>query len=161
MSKIGPYCDAHPEHDLCGAMRSAGVDPSIRVEVPPHAWERDPRIRAAVVLAPAFGFSFDTAGLRDVSVPVQLWRAVDDLHQPHPYYEEAVRAALPLTPEYRQVANAGHYDFLAPCDAQLSRVAPAICKSSPGFDRTAFHAELNAEVIRFFVASLERASSRS
>jgi predicted dienelactone hydrolase len=107
-----------------------------------------------VVAAPAFAYAFTPAGLRDVRAPNQLWRAADDHHQPHPFYEESVRAALPQAPEYRVIANAGHYDFLAPCSARLSQRAPGICTSLPGFDRAAFHERFNAEVARFFQAKL-------
>ncbi|SAL40691.1 dienelactone hydrolase-like protein [Caballeronia peredens] len=154
LSDIAPYCRAHPDHDLCGALQRAGVDPDVAARVPPDAWVRDSRIKAVVIAAPAFGFAFGRAGLSDVRVPVQLWRAADDRHQPDPYYDEAVRTNLPRAPEYHVVADAGHYDFLPPCDARLSRKLPALCISLPGFDRAAFHDEFNAETVRFFQTEL-------
>ena len=152
LSEIAPYCEAHPEHDLCAALKHAGVDPHSDADVPAGAWVHDTRIKAVVIAAPAFGFAFGRAGLGSVRAPVQLWRAADDRHQPHPYYDEAVRANLPRTPEYHVVANAGHYDFLPPCDARLSRKTPEICNSLPGFDRAAFHEQFNADVVQFFQA---------
>ncbi|HXZ10179.1 MAG TPA: dienelactone hydrolase, partial [Paraburkholderia sp.] len=118
------------------------------------AWIHDPRIKAAVIAAPALGFTFGRAGLSGVHAPIQLWRAADDRHQPHPYYDEAVRVGLPQAPEYHVVADAGHYDFLPPCGAGLSRKRPDICSSLPGFDRAAFHEQFNADVVRFFEATL-------
>lgn len=150
LSKIAPYCEAHPEHDLCEALKHAGVDPHIGADVPASIWVHDPRIKAVVVAAPAFGFTFGRAGLSSVHAPIQLWRAADDRHQPDPYYDEAVRADLPRPPEYHVVADAGHYDFLPPCDARLSRKRPEICHSLPGFDRAAFHEHFNADVVQFF-----------
>lgn len=47
--------------------------------------------------------------------PVQLWRADNDVILPHPRYAEAVRLALPETPDHHVVPNAGHFDFLVPC----------------------------------------------
>jgi predicted dienelactone hydrolase len=85
---------------------------------------------------------------------VQLWRAANDLILPHPDYAEAVRLALPRAPEAPVVPNAGHYDFLAPCSASVARHVPEICESAPGFDRAAFHAEFNREVVRFFQRTL-------
>jgi predicted dienelactone hydrolase len=154
LSKIAPYCDAHPDHDLCEALEHAGVDLQFGADVPAGAWVHDPRIRAVVIAAPAFGFAFGRAGLSSVRAPIQLWRAADDRHQPHPWYEEAVRAALPRAPEYHVVANAGHYDFLPPCDARLSGKMPEICNSLTGFDRAAFHEQFNADVVQFFQAQL-------
>lgn len=154
LSQITPYCEAHPEHDLCEALKRAGVDPHFGADVPASAWVHDPRIMAVVIAAPAFGFTFGRAGLSSVRAPIQIWRAADDRHQPHPYYDEAVRADLPRTLEYHVVANAGHYDFLPPCDARLSRKTPEVCNSLPGFDRAAFHEQFNADVVQFFQAML-------
>ncbi|WP_236674287.1 alpha/beta hydrolase family protein [Paraburkholderia hospita] len=150
LSEIAPYCHAHPDHDLCSALARAGVDPDQGAAVPVGVWVRDPRIKAAVIAAPAFGFAFGRAGLTGVHVPVQLWRAADDRHQPDPYYEEAVRTDLPHPPEYHVIPNAGHYDFLPPCDARLARKMPAICNSLPGFNRAAFHDQFNGDVVDFF-----------
>ncbi|WP_250516919.1 dienelactone hydrolase [Caballeronia sp. INDeC2] len=154
LSEIAPYCRAHPDHDLCQALQHAGVDPAVGVNVPGNAWIADARIKAAVIAAPAFGFTFGRAGLRDVRIPIQLWRAADDRHQPDPFYDEAVRANLPRPPEFHVVAGAGHYDFLPPCNARLGNKAPALCTSSPGFDRSAFHERFNAEIVHFFSATL-------
>jgi predicted dienelactone hydrolase len=154
LSEIAPYCEAHPDHDLCETLKHAGVDPHVGANVPAGAWVHDPRIRAAVIAAPAFGFAFGRAGLSSVRAPIQLWRAADDRHQPHPYYEEAVRADLPRPPEYHVVPNAGHYDFLPPCNARLARKTPEVCNSLPGFDRAAFHEQFNADVVQFFQATL-------
>jgi len=154
LSRVGPYCAEHPQHDLCTALAQAGVAAPAGDDVPPGAWTRDPRIRAIALAAPAFGFAFDRAGLSGVDAAVQLWRAADDRHQPDPYYEAAIRAALPVPPDDRVVERAGHYDFLPPCSAALARAAPVICTSAPGFERAAFHARLNAELVRFFEAAL-------
>jgi len=129
LSKVGPYCHVHPSHDVCQALAHAGVDPDLGKRVPNGAWNADRRIKAAVVAAPAFGFAFGRDGLAGVRVPIQLWGARLDRHQPGSYYEEAVRAALPRRPEYHLVPNAGHYDFLPACDAGLSNRAPEICTS--------------------------------
>jgi predicted dienelactone hydrolase len=154
LSTIGPFCEAHPDQDLCEALQHAGVDLHIGANIPTDAWVHDPRIKSAVIAAPAFGFAFSRAGLSGVRGPLQLWSAADDHHQPHPYYDEAVRDALPRAPDYHVIANAGHYDFLPPCDARLSRLRPEICNSLPGFDRAAFHEQFNADVVQFFQTTL-------
>lgn len=154
LTKIGPFCALHPDHDLRAALKHAGVDLASAVNVPASVWVHDPRIGAIVIAAPAFGMTFDSAALSGVRVPVQLWSAADDRHQPHPYYDEPIRAALPSAPDYRVVANAGHYDFLPPCDARLSRTRPDICNSEPGFDRSAFHDQFNADVVKAFQTML-------
>ncbi|MDK4702032.1 prolyl oligopeptidase family serine peptidase [Rhizobium sp. CNPSo 4062] len=154
LSLIDPYCRDHPTHDLCSALMKAGVSSVAALPVPPDPWVRDQRIKAIAVAAPAFGFTFSSGGLSDVTVPVQLWRAADDRHQPNPWYDEAVRIALPHPPEMHVVAHAGHYDFLPPCSAVLAKHAPEICADSNGFDRAAFHRRMNAQLINFFRAKL-------
>ncbi|MDE1148146.1 MAG: hypothetical protein PW843_16215 [Azospirillaceae bacterium] len=155
LAAIGPHCAAHPDFFDCRLMAArppAGMSsghPMGRPRVTP-----DPRIRALVVAAPALGFAFTGGGLKDVTAPVQLWRAADDEILPHPYYAEAVRLALPTPPESHVVDHARHFDFLVPCSATLEQAVPALCQSEPGFDRAAFHRDFNAAVVAFFQRTL-------
>ncbi len=153
LRKVLPHCEAHPGQFTCAviARRGEGAARPARAATP-EMHER--RIRAAVVVAPALGFTFDAAALAKIDVPIQLWRAEDDAVLPNPWFAEHVRAALPREPEYHVVPKADHLDFLAPCSAMLAARAPQICKSAEGFDRTAFHRQFNAEVIRFFRTNL-------
>lgn len=153
--KVGPFCREHPTDFACQlvARRSGAGAPAT-----PEGRDgsRDLRIKAAVIAAPALGFTFSHGGLEDVTVPVQLWRAEDDVILPNPGYAEAVRQALPQAPEYHVVPKAGHYDFLAPCGERFAAIAPEICMSAKGFDRAAFHADFNASVVGFFDRTLGR-----
>jgi predicted dienelactone hydrolase len=117
-------------------------------------WRRDPRIKAVVSAAPALGFAFTTASLATIRIPVQLWRAEQDEVLPSPLYVEPVRDRLPTPPEYHLVPNAGHFDFLPPCNAAVQASSPEICVSQPGFDRAGFHVQFNREVVRFFRGAL-------
>ncbi len=149
-TKIGPMCRQYPGDFACQLVaKSAGP-----VAAPAAVTVADARVKAAVVAAPALGFTFSTDGLKDVKVPVQLWRAENDVIVPHPRYAEAVRLALPQAPDYHVVPNAGHFDFLAPCSDALASIAPAICTSSAGFDRAAFHAGFDSGVVKFFEKTL-------
>jgi len=86
-------------------------------------------------------------------MPVQLWRADADTILPPTLYADAVRAALPASPEYHAVPGAGHFDFPAPCaDAPL---APAICTSAGEFDHAAFDARFNRKVVRLLKDKLD------
>ena len=149
-AKIGPMCRQYPEDFVCQLIarrQSPVVAPATTVAT-------DTRIKAAVIAAPALGFTFSPDGLKNVSVPVQLWRAENDVVVPHPRYAEAVRLALPAAPDYHVVPGAGHFDFLAPCSDALASMAPAICTSAPGFDRAAFHVGFDAAVVKFFENTL-------
>lgn len=153
LSKVGPMCRAHPEDFACQLMAKAGQAGSA-----PHesSLAQDHRIRAAVVAPPALGFTFSPDALKNVKIPVQLWRAENDVILPHPRYAEAVRRALPEVPDYHVVRKAGHLDFLAPCSVALTAIAPVICKNEPGFDRVAFHQTFNTSVVEFFGKNLKR-----
>lgn len=150
LTKIGPYCTSHPQVYVCNVVREHPVATRILVT----DWIIEPRIKAAVVVAPALGFVFAPAGLTAVQIPVQLWRAGDDHILPSPDYVEPVRDALPQPPEYHVVAGADHFDFLAPCSEDLTRYVPAICQERGAFDRATFHRTFNAEITRFFKQTL-------
>ena len=156
-SKIGPMCRQYPGDFACQliAKSSSNIAAPLTTPTVPAA---DPRIKAAVVAAPALGFTFSPNGLKNVKVPVQLWRADNDVLVPHPRYAEAVRLALRETPDYHVVPNAGHFDFLVPCSSALASIAPAICASAVGFDRAAFHASFNAAVVSFLNKTLKDGS---
>ena len=154
LAKVGPFCREHTTDFAC---QLVAQHPEAAVAAPAvsHNGSQDLRIKAAVVAAPALGFTFAPDGLKNITIPVALWRAENDAILPHPWYAEAVRLALPRAPEYHVVENAGHFDFLAPCSAAFAAVVPFICTSAPGFDRTAFHTKFNASVVDFFDRTLK------
>lgn len=154
LSKTGPYCRDNPTHYVCGiaARRRDGEAPFAAGRV------KDARIKAAVIAAPALGFTFDARGLEAIGIPVQLWRAEADTVLPEPHYVEAVRRSMPKA-EYRVAKGAGHYDFLAPCSADLAALAREICEPTPGFDRAAFKREFDREVVAFFKRTIGAAES--
>ena len=147
LTRLPGHCAEHPAYFDCMLIRSDS-----RRE--PFAWpaRRDARIKAVVAAAPALGFAFDRAGLKQVTIPIQLWRADDDHILPAPLYADAVRAALPRQPEFHTVPGAGHYDFLTPCADP--KQMPEICTSAPGFDRVAFHQAFDTAVVAFFQRTL-------
>ena len=156
-STVGPMCRQYPGDFACQLIAKHGGNLAAPL-MPAAARGADPRIKAAVVAAPALGFTFAPGGLKNVNVPVQLWRAENDLLVPHPRYAEAVRLALPEAPADQVVPNAGHFDFLVPCGTALASMVPAICTSAVGFDRSAFHASFNAAVVSFLNKTLRAGS---
>jgi len=154
LTLVQPHCLKVPSAFECSLISKPGADVAASAPPPRSAFVHDPRIKAAVVAAPALGYAFGREGLKDVAVPLQLWRAGDDHLLPNPDYAQAVRDDLPRAPEYHVIANADHFDFQAPCSAQIAQVAPEICTERPGFDRTAFHVEFDAAVVGFFERTL-------
>jgi predicted dienelactone hydrolase len=143
------HCAQHPDEWGCRLARQQGNPTPTSPE-----WTHDARVRAAVVVAPALGPDFTPERLAKVKVPIQLWRAADDEVLPQPWHAQAIYDALPTKPDYRIVAKAGHFAFLAPCSAALAQIAPDICHDALDFDRTAFHRDFNAAVVAFFNAHL-------
>jgi predicted dienelactone hydrolase len=150
MTRAAPYCDAHPDEWTClkaKPYRTGAV-------AAPAAFVHVPRIAAAVIAAPAVGYSFTPEGLADIKAPIQLWRGDSDEILPHPRHAQNVYEGLPAKPEYHVVPNAGHFAFLAPCTPMAESIAPDICRDPAGFDRAAFHREFNAAAVTFFKAKL-------
>lgn len=145
------YCLGNPEDWGCRGAR--GTMPATN-QFPLGASQitaADPRVKALVLAAPALSHGFVPTGLARVRIPVQLWVAdrdaiVTDAGQ--------VAALLPAKPERHDVADAGHFSFLAPCPDGLRTAAPQICTDQQGFDRAAFQQEFTNAVIRFFRAHL-------
>ncbi len=150
LARVAPYCAANPQEWACQKAAGTRIDWATN----PVTFEHDARITAAVIAAPALGFSLTPEGLRNITVPVQLWRGDQDEILPHPRHAQHIYDSLPVKPDYRVVANAGHFVFLAPCSPALERVAPAICQDPKGFDRVAFHREFNAAAVAFLKAKL-------
>jgi predicted dienelactone hydrolase len=153
--RVRQFCTEHPDAWEC---RQIGQVPQ---EPPPPSPEpstaapgRDNRIKAAVIAAPAAIYNFTSDGLTPVTLPVQLWSAVDDEITPPQWNTEVLRTALPVAPEFWTVEGAGHFAFVAPCTPALARAAALLCSDPPGFDRVAFHRAFNSAVTRFFAARL-------
>jgi predicted dienelactone hydrolase len=149
------FCTEHPDDWGCAqAALAAAGKPKPEGPATPETWAHDPRIKAAAIAAPALGYAFTKEGLAAVAAPLQMWRAENDAIAPNPTNADAIAAALPQPPDDHLVPLAGHFAFLAPCSEALAKLAPQICQDAPGFDRTAFHQQLNRALIAFFQARL-------
>jgi predicted dienelactone hydrolase len=150
MTRIAPYCATYADEWPCRKAKENHTD----APAGPAAFVHDPRVSAAVIAAPALGFTFSPKGLADIKASIQLWRGDSDELLPHPRHAQNVYEGLPTKPEYHVVPNAGHFAFLAPCTPMAESIAPMICRDPTGFDRAAFHGEFNRAVVTFFRAKL-------
>jgi predicted dienelactone hydrolase len=119
----------------------------------PDKLTHDPRVKAAVIANP-LAIYFTAASFASVKVPVQLWNTEHGGDGVEPHDVAAVDKNLPAAHEYHLVSNAGHFVFLAPCPADLTTRRPELCTDPSGFDRVAFHKQLDADVLAFFRANL-------
>ena len=145
-AKIGPMCRQYPGDFAC----QLWPRPKARSLAPATLAVADARIKAAVVAAPALGFTFSPDGLKNVKVPVQLWRAENDVIVAAPAICRGSATGTAEAPDYHVVPQCRSLRF----SGTLQRCAgfDGALQSAPvrGFDRAAFHASFNAEVVSFF-----------
>ncbi|HKZ11427.1 MAG TPA: hypothetical protein VJL61_12085 [Rhodanobacteraceae bacterium] len=117
----------------------------------------DPRIKAAFAMAP-LSLIFDKPGVASINRPVFLYYGQDD-HVLNPEYNVLHIAPLIKTlAGIKMIPKAGHYVFLSPCSAQLTKDAPDICTDPPGVDRAAVHRQIDVDALAFFRKELLRAA---
>jgi predicted dienelactone hydrolase len=116
---------------------------------------RDPRIKAAVLMAPVGVLFHDPQALSRVEVPLLIYRAGKDEVLRYPYHAEAIHKNLAASHQYIVVNNAGHYSFLAVIPDNLKRRLGEIAKDPEGFNRAEFHEKLNQDIADFFAHSLQ------
>lgn len=140
--------------DLCPPGSTLQLCQEIARGERPELTSADSRIKVAVVVDPLSVFNAE--GLKRVRVPVQLWASEHGGDGVTFASVKELRAGLPVPPDWHVASGAGHFAFLAPCSAALSRLAPEICQDNPGFDRVTFHGSFNATVSAFFKSHLTR-----
>jgi predicted dienelactone hydrolase len=150
LTRVAENCRAHPDEWACRKLKEFASE----AHATPVVFVHDPRIVAAVIAAPAIGYSFTPQGLAGVTASIQLWRGDSDEILPHPRHAQNVYESLPVKPDYHVVPNAGHFAFLAPCTAMAEKFAPDICRDPAGFDRAAFHQQFNPALVAFLKAKL-------
>lgn len=119
----------------------------------PVAVEPDPRVHAAVLLAPALPWLMAPGAVADVRIPLLVRTGERDELAPASFVE-AVLAGLPReTPvDYRVVQGAGHFAFLSPFPPSLALPGFAPAHDPPGFDRAAYQPVLHHEILAFLRA---------
>ncbi len=119
----------------------------------PVTVERDPRIRAVVLLAPALPWFMAPGALADVSVPVFARTGERDELSP-PYFVERILHGLARL-DYQVVPGAGHFFCFGPVPPLMAAFPPA--QDPPGFDRASYQPRLFAEIEAFLRLHLRRA----
>jgi predicted dienelactone hydrolase len=110
----------------------------------------EPRIRAAVVMAPAFACLFDKGAFAPIATPLLLYRSGrDELIDPR-FNADYVARHLSRPAELVDLADAGHFVYLAPCPFLMRIFARTICTDPAGVDRVEVHRTMQAEIAAFF-----------
>ncbi len=140
----------------CTALALAGAIPATTAREEPDGEPRalavasDPRVAALVLLAPATAWFRGEGALDAVAVPVLMMTGDrDDVTTAwHArIVDEGLSSAAPL--EHRVVAGAGHHSFLSPYPPEMTGAAYPASLDPEGFDRAAFHEEMESEILAF------------
>ncbi|MBD1554838.1 alpha/beta hydrolase family protein [Pseudomonas typographi] len=152
LQRLRDYCAQYPsDQDACKAHGELVAD---RDDLAPQA---DPRVRALLLMAP-LSLMFGRHTLEDVNVPTLIYAGDHDQLVAYDKNAGALARKLPRHPQYRLLAGAGHFVFLAPCSAEQAARAPALCADGEGVDRVSIHKSLVSEAGTFFSQALGTAS---
>jgi predicted dienelactone hydrolase len=112
--------------------------------------ENDPRVKCAVLLAPALPWFIAPDSLAAVEIPVMVRVGEQDTDAP-PYFVQPIVSRLSQL-DYAVVAGAGHFAFFYPVPPPLMRLPPG--QDPPGFDRAAYQPHLYRDVESFLAPHL-------
>lgn len=114
---------------------------------------RDPRIRAAFVMAPALGQAFRPQGLAHLTIPLAIIAGDADTAVPIASNASWFAAHIAQA-QYELVQGAGHYTFINVClPTAMPRLAQ-VCRDAQGVDRQAVHRHAITKALRFFGKAL-------
>ncbi|MNG24103.1 hypothetical protein D3C84_1087910 [compost metagenome] len=66
----------------------------------------------------------------------------------------ALARKLPIAPDFKLLAGAGHFVFMAPCNDEQIVNTPGLCTDADGVDREVIHRDMISEAGRFFTRAL-------
>ncbi|NWB90117.1 dienelactone hydrolase, partial [Pseudomonas agarici] len=93
---------------------------------------------------------FGRHSLADVHVPVLMYGGDGDKLVFPDKNVAALARKLPVAPQFRMIAGAGHFVFMAPCNEEQLKATPALCTDPEGVNRVDIHRDLIFEAARFF-----------
>lgn len=107
-------------------------------------------VRGVALLAPAAGWFMPPAQLEGVTAAVLLYRGDMDTVTPG-FHADILRTGLTSVASLHEVVvpNAGHFSFQTPFPPHMVTPGFAPATDPPGFDRAAYHEQLNAELVAF------------
>ncbi|KIY42719.1 dienelactone hydrolase [Pseudomonas sp. 10-1B] len=148
LDRLRQYCLERPnDADAC---KTHGVLIADRSELAPEA---DQRVGAVMLMAP-LSLLFGRHALAGVQVPALIYSGDSDQLVAVDRNAQALARKLPVTPNYRLLAGAGHFVFMAHCDAEQYARMPVLCKDAEGVDRRHIHRSLQRETAVFFSQAL-------
>ncbi|WP_026145625.1 alpha/beta hydrolase family protein [Pseudomonas asplenii] len=148
LDRLRRYCQEFPDDkDACTTKGELIVD---RDDLQPVS---DPRVHALMLMAP-LGLMFGRHTLADVHVPVLMYSGDGDKLVFPDKNAAALARKLPEAPQFKLIAGAGHFVFMAPCSEEQLHATPGLCTDPEGVNRADIHRDLIFEAGRFFSKTL-------
>lgn len=97
VSRMQKLCTKRPTAPECLFIKQRNGD-QLSPEAFTPMWTHDRRVKAAVVAAPAVSYLFGPGSLKDVKIPIQLWRASNDDQVQDAWNTAVVLQELPKPP---------------------------------------------------------------
>jgi len=147
---IGHSLGGYTALALAGGRPVAFAHETPELKARPMEVTPDERVKALVLLAPATPWFKGHGALQAVDVPILMLTGEKDEYVTE-WHANVVKWGLDerVLLEHRVVPGAGHYSFLSPYPAAMTRAEFAPSQDPPGFDRLRFHSEMNAEILAF------------
>jgi predicted dienelactone hydrolase len=148
-------CDKHFEYPLDYHRRAEVLArPGLEVLAAEESSDfSDPRIKALLLIAPAFVEALDPASLSRVRAPVGIVLGAADPIAPAATNGQLAARLIPGA-KLRVLPGVGHYDFLSECGPGGFKVVAPLCADGAGATRAQTHAVTEAVGIAFFDAAL-------
>lgn len=154
------YCDTYPDNPDCTFYRLGGIDLSNINQPKFEQLHKDERIRALVVLDPAYARSFDDESV--IGIPPTLLitpsvekNSIDDLQVD--FLREQLSSSKAQGIKNLNFEGAHHFSFIQRCKPYanyimgfLEKGAEVLCAAEKGTDRKTIHSNVVDEVVMFF-----------
>lgn len=111
---------------------------------------REPLVKAEFIMAPAYGYAFDSQGLKNINIPICIIAGEKD--QIVPIKNNAQKFAHNISKTVLKVMpKANHFIFInEPTELGKKTLAPGLISDPPGVDRHSIHREVYQSAIEFF-----------
>ena len=155
MALLARHCTERRTDDpeFCGYGRPGGQDdaPVPVGDVLPDLSDR--RIAAVVAVAPV-GALFGTGAFAGVDIPAQIHRLGQDRVLRRPWHADNIATLLGDSARPVVHRDAHHFAFISPFPAALEARVGRPAEDPAGFDRRAFLAGIDTQIVRFFDEAL-------
>jgi len=151
------YCaGAEADDPYCSPWASSRMS-ALAASLPLPRPLTDTRIKAVAAVAPAYGMFFTKESLARLRIPTLILRAEHDRINRAPLHADAIKNAMPHTPDYAVIKDADSASLMSACPPQVLRDLPELCSKVNAEKRAHIHHQLNTLLNRFLLERLGRA----